>query len=221
MTAFGDRFGGPNQRFNVATRGQLSGANLFRGQIPVSPNQSSYRFSNRAAIANPRLSTAANQQFVTNRQGFGGQRAGQRGFAPAQTFHAPAASASGWQRFGAPGYSSRQGFSSQPQERSGWHSFGQPRPPAPNSFRQNGPASPGSWQGFRNSGGYGGNRGGERSQPQQHYSAPPAQHYNAPERSYHGGGGGGSYRGGGGGSSSSGRGGGGGGGHSSGGHRGR
>lgn len=235
MTTFGDRFGGPNQHFNVATRGQLSGANLFHGQIPAARTQSSFRFSNRTAIANPRLSMAANRQFVTNRQGFGVQRAGQRGFTPAQTFHAPAASTSGWQRFGAPGYSSRQSFSSRPQEPSGWHSFGQPRPAAPSSFRQNGPASPGSWQGFRNSGGYGGNRGGgERSQSQQHYSAPPAQHYSAPERSYHGGGGGGSYHGGGrsgggsyhgggGGSSSSGRGAGcGGGGHSSGGgHRGR
>ena len=224
MTTFGDRFGGPNQRFNIATRGQLSSANLVRGQIPASRTESSFRFSNRAAIANPRLAMAANRQFVTNRQGFGGQRAGQRGLTPAQTFHAPAASASGWQRFGTPGYSNGQSFASRPREQSGWHSFGQPRPAAPNSFRQNGQPSPGPSQGFRNSGGYGGNRGGgERGQPQQHYSAPPAQHYSAPARSYSGGGGGGSYRGGGGSSSSgsSGHGGGGGGGHSSGGHRGR
>jgi hypothetical protein len=234
MTAFGDRFSGPNQRFNVAARGQLSGANLFHGQIPVSPTQSSYRFSNRAAIANPRVAVAANRHFVTDRQSFGGQRAGQRGFTPAQTFHTPASSGSGWQRFGAPGNTTRQGFASRPEERSGWHSFGQRAPAAPNSFgnapanrsqysspRQNGGASSGSWQGFRNSGGNRGG-GGERSQPQQHYNAPPAQHYNAPERSNRGGGGGGSYRGGGGGSSSGhGGGGGGGGGHSSGGHRGR
>jgi len=235
MTAFGDRFGGPNQRFNAATRGQLSGANLFHGQIPVSPTQSSFRFSNRAAVANPRLSVAAGRQFVTNRQGFAGQRApsSQRGFTPAQTFRAPqttapgASSGGGWQRFGAPGYSNRQSFTSRPEERSGWHSFGQPRPAVPNSFgtspRPNGSAPSGSSQSFRN---YGGNRsGGERSQPQQqHFNAPPAQHYNAPQRSYQGGGGGGgSYRGGGGGSSPSGHsgGGGGGGGHSSGGHRGR
>ncbi|HMJ63397.1 MAG TPA: FecR family protein [Bryobacteraceae bacterium] len=236
MTAFGDRFGGPNQRFNVATRGQLSGANLYHGQIPVSPSQSSFRFSNRAAMANPRVAVAANRQFVTNRQGFSGQRATQRGFTPAQTSRPPTSSSNGWQRFGAPGYSTRQGFTNRPEERSGWHSFGQPRPATPNSFgnapanrgqysspRQDRGAPSGSWQGFRNSGG---NRGGaERSQPQQqHFNAPPAQRYNAPERSNRGGGGGsggGSYRGGGGGSSSSGRGGGGSGGQSSGGHRGR
>jgi hypothetical protein len=225
MTAFGDHFGGPNQRFSVATRGQLAGANLFHGQIPVAPTRNSFRFANRAAIANPRLAIAANRQFVTNRQGFGGQRAGQRGFTPAQTPRRPAVSSSGWQRFGAPGfsngYSNRQSFANRPEERSGWHSFGQPRPAAPNSFGSS-PRPNGS--------GYGGNRGGSEFRQPQHYNAPPAQqhynapraeHYNAPQRSYQGSGG--SYRGGGGGGhSSSGNGGGGGGGHSSGGgHRGR
>jgi len=232
MTAFGDRFGGPNQHFSVATRGQLTRANLFNGQIPVSPTQSSFRLSNRTAIANPRLVVTANRRFVTDRQSFGVQRAGQHGFTPAQTSRAPATSSSGWQRFGSPGYSNRQSFARQPEESSGWHRFGQPRPATPNSFvnspRPNGSGSSGSWQGSR---GYGGNRGGSDSrQPQQRYNAPPAQqhfnapraeHYNAPQRSNQGGGG---YRGGGGGEhSSSGNSGGhgGGAGHSSGGHQGR
>ncbi|HEY6990206.1 MAG TPA: DUF6600 domain-containing protein [Bryobacteraceae bacterium] len=236
MTAFGDRFSGPNQRFSVATRGQLAGANLFHGQIPVSPTQASFRFSNRPVTANPRLAAAPNRHFVTERQGFGSFRAGQRGFTAAQTSRAPAPSSSGWQRFGSPGYSNRQSFADRHEESSGWHSFGQPRITNPNSFgsspRADRPSS--SWQGFR---GFGGSRNGSDSRrQQQHYNAPAQPHFNtprmernnAPQHSYEGGGGGyhgggGNYHGGNsGGHSSGGHSGGGGGGHSSGGgHRGR
>jgi hypothetical protein len=242
MTALGDRFSGPNQRFSVATRGQLGRANLFHGQLPVSPTQASFRFSNRPVTASPRLAVAPTRHFVTERQGFGSPRAGQRGFTPAQTFRAPAASSSGWQRFGSPGYSNRQSFADRHEESSGWHRFGQPRITTPNSFgsspRTDRPS--GSWQTFR---GFGGSRNGSEFRQQQHYNAPPAQpqHFNtpsqrfnaprmernsAPQHSYQGGSanrGGGSYRGrSDGGHSSGGRSGGGGGGHSSGsGHRGR
>lgn len=240
MTAFGDRFSGPNQRFSVATRGQLGRANLFHGQIPVSPTQASYRFSNRPVTANPRLAVAPARHFVTERQGFGSPRAGPRGFTPAQTYRAPSSSSSGWQRFGSPGNSNRQSFANSHEESSGWHRFGQPRTTTPNSFGNSSGGSPradrqsGSWQNFR---GFGGSRNGNEFRQQPRYSAPPQQHFNAPrmernntpQRSYQGGGGGGyrgggNYRGGnGGGHSSGGHGGGGGGGHSSGGggHRGR
>ncbi len=75
MTASYNTFGGLRQHFTPANRGQLTGANLFRGQLPVSPTRASYQFSQRSAIANPRLASAANRQFFSHRSfGYGGRR---------------------------------------------------------------------------------------------------------------------------------------------------
>jgi hypothetical protein len=68
MTTGYNRFSGPNQRFSPATRGQLTNATLFRGQLPVSPTRASYQFSNRRAVANPRLASAGNRQFFHSPQ---------------------------------------------------------------------------------------------------------------------------------------------------------
>lgn len=223
MTAGFGSFGGPNQRFRPATQGQLAGASLLRGQLPVRPSQGAYRFSGRSAVANPRLSAGTNRQFFSQ-QGTGGF-AGMR--------NAPASSAGGWQHFGTPGNSSGARVASVP-ERSGWHTFGQPQAGA-QSFRGGTPSYSRPGGAYSQSRGYSGQsaprfsapaqpnyRGAAPSRaPTQHYSA-PAQHYSAPQSRPSGGGGGGSHGGGGGGSHSSG---GGGGSHSSGGggggHRGR
>ncbi len=84
MTAGYNGFGGPNQRFSAATRGQLSNASLFRGQMPVSPSRTSYQFSNRQAAANPRLASSANRQFFHQQSGFQSAPGGmQRGLSSA------------------------------------------------------------------------------------------------------------------------------------------
>ncbi len=151
MTAAFDRFAGPNRQFSPATRGQLTNATLFRGQMPVGPTRGSYQFSNRQAAANPRLASTTNRQFfqhqqpryragvagATNGSRFSSAQQSGRGVAPySQGSYAargnyaasPRTSAGGWQRFGDPGTSSayRQGFTGA-QEQSGWHRFGQPQ----------------------------------------------------------------------------------------------
>ena len=223
MTSGFNGFGGPYHRFSIATRAQLNNVSLFRGRVPVSPARESYRFATRQAVANPRLTAAANRQFFQAqpsryRSTYGAGRGfanSQAGYGRAGNYVAsPGNSSSGWKRFGDPGSSNgyRQNFSG-PREQSGWHRFGEPAQPAPSN---NGARSytPG------NSRTYG---GGYQSRP--HYSAPSAPHYSAPSSGYRGGGGG--YRGGdasGGGNRGGGgyHGGGGGGGHSSsGGHHGR
>lgn len=173
MTAAFNRFGGPGQRFSPATRAQLGNASLFHGGVPVTPARGSFAFSNRTAVANSRLSSAANRQFFHPAQGLSGARfnspAAQHGVAPnlqhasgmRSGVGAQAGSSGGWQRFGAPGNSGsfRQSFNGG-QERSGWHSFGQPqgsasgaygarpgysaRPSAPGAGYQSRPAAPGA-----------------------------------------------------------------------------
>jgi hypothetical protein len=174
MTAAYDRFGGPGQRFSPATRAQLGNASLFRGGVPVSPTRGSFQFSNRQAVANPGLASAANRQFFRPGQGMSGARFGSQaaahGVAPNMQrpagmpngYAAPSASSSGWQRFGAPGNSSsgRQSFSGA-QESSGWHRFGQPQGSASGAY---GGARPGAAQP-----GYGGRQYGPsnyQSRPQ-------------------------------------------------------
>jgi len=216
MTASLDGFGGPNQRFRPATHGQLAGASVFRGQLPVSPGQGAYRFSSRSAVANPRLSAGTNRQFFSREMaGRGGTRTGS-GVGGIRS--GSSTGGGGWQRFGSPGNSgaTRQNFSG--ADRSGWHTFGQP------SYRGNSPSPSYRYQG--QGGGYGQRQGytgqssprynAPASQPRyggapqsQHYNAPAQQHYSTPQ--FHGGGGGGGSRGGGGSHSSGG----------SGGHRGR
>ncbi|MBV8905629.1 MAG: FecR domain-containing protein [Acidobacteriia bacterium] len=148
MTARYDEFGSHWGRFNAATREQLAGASLYRGQMPIRPSATSYRFANRVPNANPRLAAAANRTFFQRgqfagsngyqRSGFGNRvpatqslhgvapnmqnpNQGQSGFASGRS------NGGGWQRFGDPGGSSayRQGFAAGNQ--SGWHNFGQPQ----------------------------------------------------------------------------------------------
>jgi hypothetical protein len=238
MTASYNSFGGLRQHFSPATRGQLSGANLFRGQLPVSPTRASYRFSQRSAIANPRLASAANRQFFSHRSfGYGAvgtQRATgfartggsnmQSSYGRSNGYAAPArnSSTSGWQRFGDPGRSSgvSQGFTGA-QEQSGWHHFGEARQATPSysSGRSNGSMSsysspryqaPQQRQSFSGYGAASGGRFNYSAPSAQHYRAPSQPHYSAPSSRGGGGGGGGGSRGGGGGGHSS-----------SGGHRGR
>ncbi len=208
LTASYNTFGGLHQRFSPATRGQLSGVNLFRGQIPVSPTRASYQFSARQANANPRLASAANRQFFAhqapgNQTGWtrvGGGN-GARAVAPnlqgsygrSNGYSAPArtpSAAGGWQRFGDPGRSNptSQGFT-QSQEPSGWHHFGEARPATPSysSPRYEAPQQRQNFSGFG---------GGRSSYSAPHQSAPAAPHYSAPSSSSHGGGGGGQHGGG-------------------------
>lgn len=171
MTAAFNRFGGPGQRFSPATRGQLGNASSFHGGVPVSPTRGSFAFSNREAVVNPRLSSAANRQFFHAGQGFGGARfnpataghgvgvsAAQHGVAPnmRSNYGAQSGSSGGWQRFGAPGNSGsvRQSFNGS-QERSGWHNFGQPQGsasgaygarPSYNGAREAAPGTGGNYQ---------------------------------------------------------------------------
>ncbi|HEY1947122.1 MAG TPA: DUF6600 domain-containing protein [Bryobacteraceae bacterium] len=219
ITASFGAFGGPNQRFHAATRAQLAGASVFRGRLPVSPSQGAYRFSNRAAVVNPRLSGGANRQFF-NRQ-MAGAGASRNGNGAGGFRSAPPASSSGsgWQRFGSPGNSNsmRSGFAGSAAERSGWHSFGQPqlgsqgnRGSVPNSNYQRQGGSFGRQSAPRYNAPSGQSHYGG-APPAQHYSAPAQPHYSAPQ-SHSGGGGGGGSHGGGGGSSHGGGG---------GGHRGR
>jgi hypothetical protein len=146
MTAAYGRFAGPGQRFSPATRAQLSNASVFHSGVPVSPTRASFQFSNRQAVANGRLASAANRQFFHAAQGFSGARfnssgAAAHGIAPnmqpssARSNFAARSSNSGWQRFGAPGSNSvlRQGFSNS-HEQSGWHSFGEPQRPATGTY---------------------------------------------------------------------------------------
>ena len=89
ITAHYNGFGGPHQRFSIATRSQLAGASAFRGgQLPITPNRASYQYSNRSVGANQRLSGSANRHFFassqpgrsTGYQGRGESLSGARGF---------------------------------------------------------------------------------------------------------------------------------------------
>lgn len=199
MTAAFGRFGGPGQRFSPASRAQLTNASLFHGGVPVSPARGAMQFSNRTAVANPRLASAANRQFFRARQGFGAGRSSaqpfvaQHGVAPNMQrslggrggYTAPS-SPGGWQRFGAPGATGgfRQGFNNT-QEQSGWHRFGAPQGSGsgPYGGARQGTTSPGT-------GGYSGAYNGGRSAftgPRYSApgtSAPQPRGYNAPAQRY-------------------------------------
>lgn len=179
-----DNFSGPNRRFTWASSEQLRGATRFDGQIPVTPNRSSYRFSERQAFASPRVSGAYTRPTAS----------------PAAT--------NGWQRFGAPGSQrayERGAFSSTASSESGWHQFG--RPPSStseerrqsNNYRAYGnsgppPSSPARssgnssapWRAFGNaspgrswSGSSNGNRNGVESSSR---PSPPPSRYSQPAR---------------------------------------
>lgn len=171
LTAGFNGFAGAGHRYSFATSGQLRSAELYHGGLPVSPNASSYRFTDRAVNANPRFTQAASRTFFSrSQQSFGGSaRPG---------FNSPASS--GWQRFGSPAAAApraQQSFTSrQPSgnAESGWHSFGQPQAP-----RANAPAPSYSYRAPANQN-YGGYRAPAPAAPRYNYSAPAAPHYSAP-----------------------------------------
>lgn len=144
MVAGYNGFGGPHQRFAQATRAQLTNANSFRGgQMPLAPSRASYRFSNRTAVANPRLAVAAQRQFFqSSRVGNAGFHTGQNG-APQNgvnrfSANPPANSAvgrnlnsSGPQMHGVPpnmqgGFKNRGNAPMSRSAASGWQRFGDP-----------------------------------------------------------------------------------------------
>ncbi|MBV9502825.1 MAG: hypothetical protein JO138_25925, partial [Acidobacteriaceae bacterium] len=209
MTAPYNRFSGPNhQRFSPATRSQLANATLFHGQLPVTPTRASYQFSNRQAIANPRLGSVANRQFfrapasafnrapsvsqlgvgqsvprvAPNQHGVPPNMQGS--FATRGTYAAQprqtAPSSGGWQRFGDPRATTtvRQNFA-QGNEPSGWHRFGQPPPANYNAGRA---TSPQNQRDFTRP--YGSAPYNSYSAPRQSfgggYGAPAMPHYGAP-----------------------------------------
>jgi len=193
LSASFNGFGGPGQHFRPATRAQLTNATFFRGQVPVSPTSSAFRFSNRQAIPNTRLAAATSQHFF-QRSTF--NRVSTAQFATPQVQHGvppnsqgrlvgtgnatnqPRQTTSGWQRFGDPRNPTASGFNSG-TEQGGWHRFGQPQGSVPgnygnrNSFvapstpRYSAPSSP---------------RYNPSSQPR--YNTPAMPRYTAPAQSY-------------------------------------
>jgi len=157
MMASYNGFGGPHQRFGIATRAELVTASAIQGSVPISPTRASYQFSTHQAVVNSRLSTVANRQFYRYQEprsqaGFERTQNGVRLTMPQQNVHGiapnmqgsyaakgnytsrPSASAGGWQTFSNPVTSNayRQNFAGT-QESSGWHRFGEPQRSVPAS----------------------------------------------------------------------------------------
>ena len=115
-----DNFSGPHGRFGSATPEQLRSATRFDGHVPITPNRSSYRFSDRTFVTNRggRVVTPASRQ-----TGFS--------VAPRSSYSrsTPSGLSNGWQRFGDPGVQrnyERGSFTAAPRGESGWHQFGRP-----------------------------------------------------------------------------------------------
>lgn len=130
------RIGG--ERFHVAAMTQLRGSNLFRGALPVSPSRASFHFSNRHAVANPRLAAAENRRFYARRSepprargSYNRNDRGQRPYQPQRSYQPQRRPNGGWQRFGDPGAgnSLRQRLRPNDQNNGGWHRFGSPERP--------------------------------------------------------------------------------------------
>lgn len=125
-------FSGPHQRFGWASAEQLRTATRFDGHLPVTPNRSSYHFSNQAFIP----TRAARVPSVTRQPGF---TVSPR---PSYSPSTPSGFSNGWQRFGDPGAQrnpERNSFTMTSRGESGWHQFGRPpsqpqTQPAPRSF---------------------------------------------------------------------------------------
>lgn len=188
MTAAYNSFGGLRQHFSPATRGQLSGVSLFRGQIPVGPARTSYQFAGRPANANARLASAANRQFFSH-QTTGSQNAF-RSSGYASQGHA----GTGWTSFGgtngdrgvAPnmggsyargnGYSPSTGTSAS----GGWQRFGDPGRANGMSQSFTGSQEPSGWHRFgearQTTPSYSGSRNGGAAP---NYSG---SHYQAPQQ---------------------------------------
>jgi hypothetical protein len=96
LMARGGGFGGPHQRFAVASHAQLVNANAFQGgRMPITPTRASYQFSSRPVTQNPRLAAAANRSFFESSR----YRSSQS-FGRAQTFPSGAGRGGGWSRVG-------------------------------------------------------------------------------------------------------------------------
>jgi hypothetical protein len=196
LTASVGAFAGAGHRYSAASVAQLGSATLYRGGIPVARTAASYRFTERPAAVNPRLSQMASRSFFSRAQQFN---------TPRSTFNSTPAN-SGWQRFGSPGNFAparpQQSNANRPNNaESGWHTFGNSQP----RYGSSAPAAP-SYNYHAPAARYSAPAAPHYSAP--HYSAPAAPKYKAPPApSSHGSGGGGHS---GGGQS---RGGGGGGGH--------
>ncbi len=198
MTAGLNGFGGPGRRYAFATGGQLRGASLYRGSVPVTPTASSYRFSDRAVSANPRLSQAASRTFFSSRSASSGFNRGSFNSRPNVS---AGGGSSGWAHFGSPAPQSRpstQGFYNRPggnTGESGWHSFGQPQAPRSSAPQGNqayrAPSTP-NYGGYRapSTSNYG-YRAPSTAAPRYsapRYNPPSQQHYSAPRGNSGGGG---------------------------------
>jgi len=184
MTAAYNGFGGPNHRYTAATRGQLTNANLFRGQIPVNATRASSQFSTRQATANPRLASVANRQFFTHQSvagrsaGFAASRSSgfaTRGTAAQQSMHGVPpnlrsnAGAAAGRSYGAQSTAGRTS--------GGWQRFGDPG--TPNGGRQAFAAEDHSgWHRFGEASGS--NAAGARSTFAQPSRTPAASTFNRP-----------------------------------------
>jgi hypothetical protein len=116
-------FGGPNQRFGVASREQLRSASLFRGQMPVTPTAASTRFANRQAMANPRLNSVSNRSFFQHQRPPSVARAS---FAQ-QSSHLQQSSQRAFGRMGGQGNNAQntgRGFAQNPGQGGGYSRFG-------------------------------------------------------------------------------------------------
>lgn len=116
ITAHGNDFGhGGSARFGRATPVQLRSANLFRGQMPVTPTRASRQFSNRQATPNPRLAAVANRHFYQSprvaqlaRASSGRQQMGTQPGSRVAGNTVPLARSGGFARAGQPGFSGAQ-----------------------------------------------------------------------------------------------------------------
>ncbi len=197
VTASVNSFGGPRTRFSLGSRDVLSRATLINGRLPVTPSSSAYRFSDRQAVANPRLSAAAGQRFFQRGQAssnFGGSYRAQpngRSAAPAAQYRQTPAQ-TGWQHFGDPRATSsyRQSYSAgtSGNGESGWHQFGRPdRYPAPGSQSRYGAAgqryqAPAQQRTF--SAPAGGQQNRYQPAPQPRYQAPAQQYQPSAQQRY-------------------------------------
>ncbi len=188
ITASVGSFGGPRARYNFGSGDALRGVTLIAGRLPVAPNSSAYRFSDRQAIANPRLSAVAGQRFFQRGQAssnFGGsyrpQPNGRSVVSAPQYRQAPAQT--GWQHFGDPRAAAayRQGYSGSTGAGSegGWHQFGRPERTGPGGQSQYGGSGQNRYGAPPQQRTFGNPAGGSQYRyqpaPQQRYQAPPQQ----------------------------------------------
>jgi hypothetical protein len=127
-------FGGPGQRFGIASRQQLNTAGVFRGQIPVSASRASMQFSNRQAVGNSRFNGLSNRSFFEHSRpgqvqaGFSSRNSGQQGFrtqqaSPQNNFSNRPTTPT--MRGGSSGFEQSRGYAAG-QSGGGWQRFGQP-----------------------------------------------------------------------------------------------